>query len=90
MIHLQSFGAAKYYGEAINIAHQNKHWWRKVANLLNAVRRHLHMRGVGVTEELQMRAAEDYIFQAFRDTKIPDNLKAAVRSGLMLEFGLRF
>ncbi len=89
MKHLESFGPAVLYAEAIRLTENSPKLWRKAANLVNNIRNQMRPHGF-VDREYQFKDAQKMARQAFNDTKIPDDLKAALKNGLSLEFGFTF
>lgn len=89
MKHLESFGSVTYYRKLIILTNRNDEFWRKVAHILNKTRRDLRSWDV-VDKETQKKEAEKYVQQAIRDTKLPDQIKDALKEGMTMEFGFNF
>lgn len=86
MKHIESFGPIKYYGNLIPLVLNDKNSWRKISNILSTVRRIMTRRLV-VDPAAQRVSAFNYVNQALKDCKMPDNVKAAFKNGLKSEFG---
>ena len=84
---LQSFGSNKHYGDLIRLIQHDKVLWKKVANLLNNIRRDLRPWAF-VDRTNQIREARKYILRALKDTKLPDEVKCLVQRGIYTEFGI--
>ena len=89
MTNLASFGPIELYRSLIMLVNRNNDHWRKVPSLINQVRRQMHP-WQHIDKEGQFASAREYVIQALKDTKLPDNVKAAVKEGLALEFGFNF
>ena len=89
MKHPQSFGWIIYYSKLIELTYNNKHSWRKCANILNNVRANLREWSF-VDKRNQFNAAEAYAKQAIRDTILPPDVKAALMQGMFAEFKFNF
>ena len=74
MINLESFGSIKHYRPLITRVKDNKHLWKKVAHILNKLRRDLRPWQV-VHRETQLKEGEKYVIQALRDTRLPRDVK---------------
>ena len=86
MRHIESFGPIKYYGSLIFLVMNDKHSWRKVANILNYTRVIMTPRLV-IDPTAQRVSAYDYAVNAIKACKMPENVKAALKSGMQREFG---
>ena len=86
MKHIESFGPLKYYGRLIPLVLNDKNSWRKISNILSTVRR-IMVRRLVVDPTAQRVSAFNYVSQAIKDCKMPDNVKAAFKDGLNREFG---
>jgi hypothetical protein len=84
-----SFGSIEHYIKVIPLVQYDKHLWRKVANIVNNVRRQMHPWPF-VDKSLQFKEAKKYVEMALNDTKLPDNIKEALRDGLTNEFNFEF
>jgi hypothetical protein len=82
---LESFGTMTFYGQLINIVRHNKHHWRKVARFLQKIRRQLKPWPM-VDPVAQHECAHDIIVQSLKDTKLPDEIKEALKYGMRFEF----
>lgn len=88
MKNLESFGSLDHYKEVITLVKDNKWQWRKVANLLNNIRRDLRPWDV-VDRDTQKESVRQYIRKALKDTKLPAGVMAALKLGINREFGYR-
>lgn len=68
---------------------RNKNHWRKVARIIGKARRQMHP-WTFVDKEGQFASTREYVQQALTDTKLPDEVKTALKEGLSLEFGFNF
>lgn len=88
MKHLESFGSVNHYSKLIRLV---ENWngrpnvWRKVANMLNTIRRDLR-EWPHVDKSNQRREVISYINKALIDTKFPDAVKIALVEGINSEF----
>ena len=89
MNHLESFGSIRHYRNLILSVKDNPYLWRKVARILNKLRRDLHPWQV-VDRETQLREGEKYATQALKDSKLPRDVKIFLILGMMSEFGFTF
>jgi hypothetical protein len=89
MNNLESFGSIRHYRYLILRVKDNPYLWRKVAHILNKLRRDLHPWQV-VDRVTQLREGEKYFNQALRDTKLPRDVKIFMIMGVMSEFGFKF
>ncbi len=88
MKNLSSFGSLENYKEVISLVEHDKTLWRKVANLLNNTRRDLRPWPM-VDRENQVKSVNQYIRKAFKDTKLPAGVVAALKLGINREFKFR-
>jgi len=89
MNNLESFGSIRHYRYLILRVKDNPYLWRKVAHILNKLRRDLHPWQV-VDRATQLREGEKYATQALRDSKLPREVKIFMIMGMMSEFGFQF
>ncbi len=86
---LTSFGSLLIYYNLITMVSNNKYLWRKVANLLNNLRRDLRYWDF-VDRDIQKKEAFKYIIKALKDTIMPNEVKEALKKGISIEFGYTF
>jgi hypothetical protein len=89
MTNLESFGSIKHYRSLILAVKDNKELWRKVANILNNLRRDTRPWPM-VHRPTQLKVAEEYVVKALKDTRLPRDIKIYLIVGIMSEFGFKF
>jgi len=89
MRHLESFGKLDLYLETISLVKYNRHLWRKVANILNNLRHDLRVLE-WTPKENQVKCAKEYLSKSLVDTKMPDEVRTALKTGINREFGFTF
>jgi hypothetical protein len=89
MTNPNSLGAEERYKLVLTLINNSKANYRKVARLLNRLRRQLRPYR-HICRETQLAQAELDAKQALKDTRLPDELKVALKQTMTEEFHFNF
>jgi hypothetical protein len=87
--HPECFGVLAFYRDLIYLVNKDKHSHRKVARLLNRIRRQMKPYG-HIARQTQFETAQNDTRQALKDTRLTNQVKQALMRGMQYEFRFKF